>query len=134
MGALLKNKTVLLAFLGVLVAGVVWYGFMGGSAPAQPLLTTEEVVASAESDSDVVRTLLTLRSVSLSGTIFSDPSFVTLQDFGREIISEPVGRENPFAPLNASGGQNVGEVRPPTTQPNTSGTGVPRPIPPTPVQ
>ena len=52
-------------------------------------------------DSDVVTILLQLRAVSLSGTIFSDAAFTSLKDFGSQIVPEPVGRANPFAPLTA---------------------------------
>jgi hypothetical protein len=95
-------KTLMLLLGGVAVAGVVWYSFLGGNAEV-PLLQTEDLTA-AGVQSEVVTTLLQLRAVSLSGTIFSDPTFSSLQDFGSAIVPEPVGRANPFAPL----GQNAG--------------------------
>jgi hypothetical protein len=63
------------------------------------LLVTEDLTQATESDRDIVNVLLQLRAVTLSGTIFTDPTFMTLQDFGSEIVPEPVGRPNPFAPL-----------------------------------
>lgn len=131
MRALLNNK-ILLIVLGLGLAGVVWYSFLGGSGGPAPLLTSEDVISENSQDSDVVRTLLTLRSVSLSGTIFSDPAFMALDDFGQEIAQEPVGRINPFAPTD--------QVAPPTQTPTTpnqqnpTGPGVQRPIPPAPTQ
>ena len=95
--SLLKNKFILLLLAGVIVAGVVWYSFMrdkGGK-----LLQTEDITKPTAVDSDVVTILLQLRAVSLSGTIFTDPAFISLKDFGRQIIPEPIGRPNPFAPL-----------------------------------
>jgi len=82
---------------GIVVAGVVWYSFMrddGGE-----LLVTEDLTQATESDRDIVNVLLQLRAVTLAGTIFTDPTFMALQDFGSEIVPEPVGRPNPFAPL-----------------------------------
>lgn len=67
------------------------------SEPQPEELTTTASVESGV-DKDLVGTLLQLRTVSLTGTIFSDPAFQTLQDFGTQIIPEPVGRPNPFAP------------------------------------
>lgn len=95
--AVFKNKFVLLILVGVVLAGVVWYSFMRNDSTQ--LLETQDLTVATAVDSDVVGVLLQLRAVSLSGTIFTDPAFQALQDFGSEIIPEPVGRENPFAPL-----------------------------------
>ena len=101
MKSLFKNKIVLLVLAGVILAGVVWFSFMR-DASQKPLLTTEDLTAANAVDSDVVAILLQLRAVSLSGTIFSDPTFMSLQDFGSQIVPEPVGRPNPFAPLSST--------------------------------
>lgn len=95
--ALFKNRLVLLILGGIVLAGMVWYSFMrDGSAP---LLQTTDLTRTNGADSDIVQVLLQLRAVSLAGTIFTDPVFQSLQDYGSEIIPEPVGRSNPFAPL-----------------------------------
>ena len=95
--ALFKSKTVLLVLAGIILAGVIWYSFLRDKGA--PLLKTEDLTKRTAVDSDIVSVLLQLRAVSLSGTIFSDPSFISLQDFGSQIVLEPVGRTNPFAPL-----------------------------------
>jgi hypothetical protein len=96
MDFILKNK--LLVGVGIVIlAGLIWWGLIGTAAPA-PLLDTQGI--SNESDQDIVTTLLTLRAVNLSGTIFSDPVYLSLKDFGKDIVPEPVGRDNPFAPLD----------------------------------
>lgn len=95
-----KNKVPALVVLGILVAVGAWWGLSGGDS-SDPLLVTES--ASDESgigDRELVETLLALRSVSLSGTILSDPVFSGLRDFGTEIVPGPVGRPNPFAPFS----------------------------------
>jgi hypothetical protein len=66
------------------------------------LIETQDLTQATPADADIVNTLLELRAVSLSGTIFSDPAFLRLKDFGSQIIPEPVGRPNPFAPLTGS--------------------------------
>ena len=98
--ALLKNKFVVVALAGFVIATITWYSFMRDDSA--PLLATQDLTQATAVDSDVVGVLLQLRAVSLSGTIFSDPTFQVLQDFGSEIIPEPVGRPNPFAPLGSS--------------------------------
>ncbi|HWO07310.1 MAG TPA: hypothetical protein VNM40_01865 [Candidatus Paceibacterota bacterium] len=96
--ALLQNKMVLMIVVGILVAGVVWYSFLRDRGTGE-LLQTDNLTEATEADRDIVNTLLELRAVSLSGTIFSDPAFLRLKDFGSQIIPEPVGRPNPFAPF-----------------------------------
>ncbi len=90
--------------LVIVIVGGVFYGMSGGGVVDQPLLTTEVINDSGSpseetADRDLVETLLTLRAITLSGTIFTDPAFRTLQDFGTTIVPEPVGRQNPFAPI-----------------------------------
>ncbi len=85
----------------VLVVSIgAWYFLPGGSAAPEEGLVTESFTSPvSEADRDLVATLLELRSVSLDGAVFSDPIFRSLKDFGSQIVSEPVGRPNPFAPL-----------------------------------
>ena len=95
-----QHKTTLLVTLGVVVAiGVLW-GFSQDD-PSTSLIETQASSGVGPEDRGLVDTLLQLRAVSLSGTIFSDPAFMSLQDFGKQVILEPVGRPNPFAPVSA---------------------------------
>ena len=98
MEMLAKNKIAIIV-LALIVGVGAWWGLSGNSAPTDLIVTEDFTAPSSESDRDIVTTLLQLRSVSLGGTIFTDSSFQSLQDFGTEIIPEPVGRPNPFAPL-----------------------------------
>jgi hypothetical protein len=100
----IKKHMMLVLVLVVIVVVGVWYGMSGGGAAPEALLTTETVdggspTANTE-DRELVETLLTLRAITLSGTIFEDPAFKALQDFGTTIVPEPVGRPNPFAPIS----------------------------------
>ncbi|MEK9153898.1 MAG: hypothetical protein AAB798_00335 [Patescibacteria group bacterium] len=94
-----KNKTVIIIVSGVLVAIGIWLG-LRGDTPSDSLITTQASSNVSPEDRSLVDTLLQLRAVSLSGTIFSDPAFVSLRDFGTQIIPEPIGRANPFAPVS----------------------------------
>ncbi|HEY4519540.1 MAG TPA: hypothetical protein VJH33_00675 [Candidatus Paceibacterota bacterium] len=88
--------------IGVIVAGLVWYGMSSKEDPT--LLTTTNVSgASSAAERELIDTLLALRAVSLDGAIFFDPAFLALRDFGTQIIPEPTGRRNPFAPLELKG-------------------------------
>ena len=87
--------------IGIVVLAGVWYVF-SDSTGDDALLSTEVVAEEAEVERSILDTLLALRAVSLSGTIFSDPAFAVLRDFGTQIVQEPVGRPNPFAPRGAA--------------------------------
>jgi len=71
--------------------------------PAEPLLSAEAVSGTTSVDQDLISLLLELRSIKLDDRIFSDPAFMSLQDFSQELVQEPIGRVNPFAPLGARG-------------------------------
>ncbi len=98
MQALLQHKLILI-LAGLALAGLMWYGL--SPAPSEGDLVPSEGVESAQVDQGLVPTLLTLRAVKLDGTIFSAPAFTRLKDISTDIIEEPVGRPNPFAPLSA---------------------------------
>lgn len=99
-----QHKLLFIAVV-VVVAITIWFGLSQGTQ-APPLLTSDaptgSVAASAGGDQQLVATLLALRTVTLNATIFSDAAFKTLQDFSTTIVPEPVGRENPFAPLTSA--------------------------------
>lgn len=50
---------------------------------------------------EVVALLAELESITLDISIFSDPSFVSLYNFGQVVNPEVVGRSNPFAPIGS---------------------------------
>lgn len=101
-------RTHILVAVGIAAAlGAAWWS-LSGETPTDSLLVAEGGTEVAPSDKSLVDTLLQLRAVSLSGTIFSDPSFASLRDFGTQIVPEPVGRPNPFAPFNAVSANSAG--------------------------
>jgi hypothetical protein len=101
----MKHKLVVLGII-VVVVGAIFWGMTQNSAP-EPVLSPEVTTTGSPTadtvDRELVATLLALRTVNLSGTIFADPAFTSLKDFGTTIVPEPVGRPNPFAPLNQTG-------------------------------
>lgn len=102
MEIIIQNKYMVSA-LAIIVSIGAWFVLGGSGDSVQEGLVTETFSSpEAEADRDLVATLLQLRAVKLEGVIFSDPLFHSLRDFGSEIVPEPVGRENPFAPI---GGQ-----------------------------
>lgn len=112
-----------LAIIGVVivVVGGIWYGLTKQSAPPALLTTVTTATGSPTNDTadqELVATLLTLRAVTLSGTILQDPAFTGLKDFGTTIVAEPIGRQNPFAPLGSTAptGTSTQSAAPATTR------------------
>lgn len=113
---ILSKNTFIGAFLVLMVLFGMWWGLPSGQTDT---LTTEVVSTGAEGE--VVNALISLRAVTLSGTIFSDPSFASLRDVGVEIVQEPVGRRNPFA--------TIGNTAPTPVTTTTQNTTVVPPVP-----
>jgi len=94
-----KYKHIVIGVAAIVVAGIAYTYFFKGSEE-EPLLSSELSSAAAlEVGADVLALLRDLQSIQLDESIWSDPAFRGLQDFGRPLIEEPVGRSNPFAPV-----------------------------------
>lgn len=96
MGTVIAQNKFLVVIAGLAIAFGLWYGLSpreGGT-----LLVESQGGAGQE----VVDTLRQLDAVKLDGTLLSNQAFASLQDFSTQIIPEPVGRPNPFAPLSVS--------------------------------
>src|SRR5579859_7997317 len=102
MNFLNKNKM----FIGVglvLILGAIYYfmNFSGGSSAPALTQSSDSVVSQ-----DLLATLQNLHTIKLDNSIFTDPVFVSLTDFGVTIPPEPVGRPNPFVPITVFSGQS----------------------------
>lgn len=87
----------------VAIVAVLYLGYLFFLAPSsEPVLTVTETAASP--DADLVALLFELKNIRLDNTVFTDPAFRALKDFGQDLVVESVGRNNPFAPL---GGQDT---------------------------
>ena len=98
-----KNITLFAVIAGLLFLG---YSYFFGGVRSDSALVVEEVGTTAGSvvGQDLLRTLLTLRSLALDEKIFADKVFISLKDFSQPINPLPVGRKNPFAPFGTSAG------------------------------
>ena len=111
MQTLFRHKLALV-LIAILIAGGIWYGLSQPSpSSSASLVTTQAAAGTDPASATLVSTLLSLRAVTLDGTIFSDPSFISLKDFTTAIVPEPVGRSDPFAPLSASASASASSMR-----------------------
>lgn len=127
MQTLLRNKFWLIG-IGVLVAGALWYALSSQGAPASDAVLTSSTGSGASatadaSSQDVVEMLLALRAISLDGTVFTNPAFIALKDYSTQIQPEPVGRQNPFAPIGVGGGTAAAAAAVPAASTQAPATG-----------
>lgn len=93
--ALIKKNIVIIGIV-LAAAAVLYYFYSSGGSSA--LLTSSAEQESPVSQ-EVLETLGNLRSIKLDNSIFSDPLFISLSDFGVNIPPAAAGRRNPFAPV-----------------------------------
>lgn len=107
---LLKKNFPLIGIILIVVLGAVWYALSSGSGTDAAIEVTDGGVLvategdpEAGADPDVLKLLLDMRAIKLDGRLFKAPAFRALQDTGKQILAEPKGRQNPFAPVGGDG-------------------------------
>ena len=104
-----QNKLLIAAAFVGLCAALYYFVFAAGTST--PPLTETEVGNETLVTQELLVTLSNLRSIELNNSIFTDPVFASLTDFGVVIPQEPVGRRNPFVPY-AGGVQTTSSIKP----------------------
>jgi len=87
--------------VAVVILGYVYFAYFSGSST--PALTSTDTANTALSQSLLV-TLQNLQTIKLDNSIFSDPAFISLTDFGVTIPPQTVGNPDPFLPSGKSTG------------------------------
>ena len=108
---IIKENKVILIVIILIISILIWSGMAntgGDSLLSQRSATQNRSV----DDRELLQLLTDMRNIRLEGHIFESPAYLQLQDFGRSIVPEPVGRDDPFAPI-------------PTTEITVSGGGDP---------
>ncbi len=105
MGSLIAQNKLLVIVAGLAIAFGLWYGL---SPRESGTLLIESTGGAGQ---EVVDTLRQLDAVKLDGTLLSNPAFSSLQDFSTQIVPEPVGRPNPFAPLSVAPSQSASSTK-----------------------
>jgi len=100
------NKQAALSALVVIIflAGFFFYYLGGASTPSSGVSEVDSAGLDATLGKELLSALARLRSTKFDMTIFTDPVFAGLKDFGVEIAPQPVGRRNPFAIFEGGAG------------------------------
>ena len=101
MEAIKKYRIVILVIIVLILAFFVVRMFTGKSKNSNDVLTSTNNTTQVSNiiGQQFVNQLITLKSVTLDTSLFSDPRFRTLQDSSQPIPDQPYGRPNPFAPI-----------------------------------
>lgn len=86
----------------IVVAGFIYYLLTDKPDADGALTSLQESTLDGTIGRDLLLTLSRLRSTKIDISIFEDPVFASLKDFGVEIAPQPVGRRNPFAGFGAA--------------------------------
>lgn len=97
---LLKKNMVVIGVIAAVLA-LLYYFYSSGSS--SPLLTNAATAGTSPVSQEILATLGNLRTIKLDNSIFSDPLFKSLSDFGVTIPPAAAGRRNPFAPVGVGG-------------------------------
>lgn len=93
-----KNKVLLGGIITVFLGLVVYLNFFAGAPSGELLASTDQVSPISQ---ELLSVLSNLHTIKLDNSIFSDPAFQSLTNFGVELPPENVGRRNPFLPLGS---------------------------------
>ncbi len=102
----IKNNIGLTIGVAVVAIAALLYAILFSGSTA-PLLSSTGGAGSLPVSQSLVVTLNSLHTIKLDNSIFSDPVFISLNNFGVVIPQEPYGRQDPFIPFSASGNVSV---------------------------
>ena len=94
-----KGIAIILGLVVALGAAYLLFGSSGGGSSSDSLLTSQSGISTSPISKELLSTLGDLRGIKLDNSVFDEPTFLSLVDFGTGIPPQPLGRKNPFAPL-----------------------------------
>lgn len=97
-----KNPVITILVLGIVFAAGYFYTTRNRETTDSLLVGTSSVNQVLAVDGDLLKTLGKLKKLQLDVTIFNNPVWQALHDFGRTLSPQPKGRQNPFAPLSGA--------------------------------
>jgi hypothetical protein len=98
-----NKKNLIIVAVIILGLGAAVYFYISRDRTSDELLTGVPAgTALATVDGTLLSALRELKKLKLDDSIFKNPIWLSLSDFGRTLAPQPSGRPNPFAPLGAN--------------------------------
>ncbi len=94
---IIKQNRILFIILAVIIMLFIAYGF-SDKTTSSVLIQKQAATDSSSIEQEILQLLMDVQSIKLDGSVFQDPTFNQLRDFGRKVIQEPTGKINPFLP------------------------------------
>jgi hypothetical protein len=107
-----KHRRILMAIIIFAVALFIYLTFFRDEDKDSGLVSTTVATVETGVEIDLISLLFELSNVDLDGALFEKRSFQSLVDFGQEILPQPIGRPNPFAPVGSDVGDRQGDGLP----------------------
>lgn len=101
MTEILKKYKTLLTIVVVVIIAFIGYSIFFDAGNDGSVLTSQNTTTRGGGDNELLILLVNLRSITLNESLFNDPAFRNLVDFGQQLVPEPTGRQNPFAPVGS---------------------------------
>jgi hypothetical protein len=97
------NKSAVIILFLILIGGgyFAYTSFSGGTSTADMAAATD---ATDGAGTQLIALLAQLQGLKMNGAIFDSPQFASLRDETTPVLSEPIGRSNPFAPIGHDSG------------------------------
>lgn len=96
------NKNILLIVALIIVVGIGFYMFTGSKPDEALTTTTGGIVGEPVVGQELVVELHRLEALrNVDSGFLTNPTFSSLQDFTVAVPPQPLGRENPFAPVGS---------------------------------
>jgi hypothetical protein len=96
MSSIVKIIITVLVLAGV---GFFGYNYLTRTSVPSGVLLQQESADTSKMGAEVLTALNQLRTLKLDSSIFSDKTYLSLEDFSKPLNPEPVGRINPFSPI-----------------------------------
>lgn len=104
-----KNPILFLVIAVLIIVAYLFFFSSDGGNENNESLTSQDVgnelqktseIDDSSAGAEILSLLLKMRSIELKKDVFEKESFKSLEDFSREISSQPIGRQNPFYPID----------------------------------
>ncbi len=96
------NTKIITIVAVLIIVALAWLTLSKPKTQTDELIRTGGGAAQmSEIEKDMINMLSTVGKIEINNNIFKNKAFLILQDRSRNIIEEPAGRVNPFAPIDA---------------------------------